>query len=185
MNIQKQKIFTVILIMLAFVIILTALVYPNIEFRKNGKLYVCRFSDDFSEFEENASYNEVYFYNEKRDISLKTFNARNFLCFYILSFDYVESDARKTQFILEEEFIEYWLENAEIKENDANIDIAEIIKGKTAVVSNKRYLGNEYDKSITYVLDGKWETLYVFESEGLTVIQVGSTDELPKFIAYK
>ena len=31
----------------------------------------------------------------------------------------------------------------------------------------------------------KWETLYVFESEGLTVIQVGSTDELPKFIAYR
>lgn len=86
---------------------------------------------------------------------------------------------------MEEKFIEYWLENAEIKENESNIDIAKIIKGKTAIVSNKRYSGNEYDKSITYVLDGKWETLYLFESEGLTVIQVGSPDELPKYIAYK
>ena len=92
---------------------------------------------------------------------------------------------RETQFLLEEAFIEHWLKNAEIKENELCLDISEIIKGKTAVVSNKRYLGNEYDKSITYVLDGKWETLYVFESEGLTVIQVGSTDESPKFIAYK
>lgn len=185
MNMKSIKIFTVILIALAFVIVSTSLIYPNIEFRKNGKLYVCRFSDDFSEFEENASYNELYFYNEKRDISLETFNVQNFLCFYVLSFDYIKGDVRKTQFTLKEEFIEYWLKNAEIKENEANIDMAEIIKGKTAIVSNKRYSGNEYDKSITYVLDGKWETLYVFESEGLTVIQVGSTDELPKFIAYR
>ena len=99
MNMKSLKIFTVILIALAFVILLTALVYPNIEFRKNGKLYVCRFSDDFSEFEENASYNELYFYNEKRDISLKNFNSKNFLCLYLLSFDYVEGDARKEKFI--------------------------------------------------------------------------------------
>lgn len=91
---KKRKIFTVILIALASVILLTVLIYPHIEFRKKGKLYVCRFSDDFSEFEENASYNELYFYNEKRDISLKSFNTRSFLCFYLLSFDYVEGDAR-------------------------------------------------------------------------------------------
>ena len=164
---------------------LTALIYPNIEFKKNGKLYVCSFSADFSEFEENPSYNEAYFYNEERDLSLRNFEVGNFLFFYVISFDYVKGDVRKTQFMLDEKFISYWLENAVIEENETGLDIAELIEGKTAVVSNTRYLGNEYDRSITYVLDGKWETLYVFESNGLTVIQVGSTDECPKFIAYK
>ena len=64
-------------------------------------------------------------------------------------------------------------------------DLAALLAGKTAVVGNTRYPGNEYDKSITYVLDGVWETLYVYESAGMTVIQVGSPDESPKFIAYQ
>ena len=178
---------TIIISLFACVLIigLIVLIYPNIEFKRDGKLYVCSLTDDFSEFEENLSYNELYFYNERHDISLKNFRVNNFLCFYIFTFDYVEGDVRETQFVLEEEFIDYWLKNAEIKENESNIDIAQIIENKTAIVSNKRYLGNEYNKSITYVLDGEWETLYVFESEELTIIQVGSPDESPKYIAYR
>ena len=82
---QKNK-FKKIIVALSVILILSLavfIVYPHIEFRKNGKLYVCSFSDDFSEFEENASYNELYFYNEKRDISIKTFDIKNFLCFYL------------------------------------------------------------------------------------------------------
>ena len=40
-------------------------------------------------------------------------------------------------------------------------------------------------ESIDYVLDGKYETLYVFYVDDLLVIQVGFSDEGPKFIAYK
>ncbi len=167
------------------IIFAVLLIYPNIEFKKGGKLYICRYSDDFSEFEENASYNELYFYNEKRDISLKTFDVKNFLFFYLFTFEYEDGDLRKTQFVLEEEFIDYWIENAEILENSSNIDISAIIANKQAVVGNKRYLGNEYRNAVFYKLDGKYNELYVFESEGLTVIQVGSPDESPKFIAYK
>ena len=171
---------------IAFVTVaLVALIYPNVEIKTDSKLYVCSFSGDFSEFEENPSYNELYFYNEERDISLKGFEVKNFLIFYIIEFDYVEGDYRERQFILEEDYITYWLENAEIKENESGIDIGSLIEGKKAVVGNTRYLGNDYDVSITYVLDGKWQTLYVFECDGLTVIQVGSPDECPKFIAYK
>lgn len=185
MNIKKIKFIFVFLIAFVLVAILTTLIYPNIEFKRNGKFYACRFTDDFTEFEENPSYNELYFYNKQNDISLKNFQVKNFLCFYVFSFDYIEGDFRKTQFKLEEKFIQHWLQNAVIKENSSNIDISQIIKNKTAIVGNKRYSGNEYDKCITYVLYKKWEELYVFESEGLTVIQVGSPDELPKYIAYK
>lgn len=182
------KLRKIVLIPVAAVLVLAALaalIYPNIEFRKDGRLYVCRFSGDFSEFEENASYNELYFYNEKRDISLHHFDVKNFLCFYVLSFDYVAGDFRQTQFVLEEGYITHWLEAARIEENPENIDLAALIEGKTAVVGNTRYPGNEYDKGITYELDGKWEELYVYECDGMTVIQVGSPDELPKFIAYR
>ncbi len=176
----------IVAVIIILVLTLTVfLVYPNIEFRKDGTLYVCRLNDDFSEFEENASYNELYFYNEKRDISIKNFDVKNFLCFYLFTFEYIEGDARETEFLLEEEFIGYWLKNAEITENPDNIDIAKLIEGKEAIVGNKRYFGNEYDKAIYYKLDGKYDEMYIFESEGLTVIQVGSPDELPKFIAYK
>lgn len=181
---MKKK--SIIFLTLIFVVVmLVILIYPKIEIKTGSKLYVCRFSGDFSEFEENPSYGELYFYNEERDISLKGFNVKSFLFFYVLEFDYVDGDYRERQFVLEEDYIKYWLENAEIKENESNLDIAALIAGKTAVVGNTRYFGNEYDKSITYVLDGKWETLYVFECDGLTVIQVGSPDECPKFIAYK
>lgn len=182
---KSTGIIVVVSMIFVLVTVLFVLIYPNVEFKSNNKFYACRYSDDFSDFEENASYNELYFYYPSENISLKNFDVKKFLFFYVFCFDYVEGDFRKTQFLLEEDYIKHWIKNAVIEENPLNIDLSEIIKNKTAVVSNKRYLGNEYDKCITYTLDGKWETLYVFESEGMTVIQVGSTDELPKFIAYK
>lgn len=181
---KLKKFFIAICVLLAL-IIAVLIVYPHIEFRKNNKLYVCSFSDDFSEFEENASYNEIFFYNEKRDISIKTFDVKNFLFFYLFTFEYEEGDLRKTQFVLAEEFIDYWIKNAEITSNDSGIDIAKLIEGKEAVVGNTRYLGNGYTNGIFYKLDGDCGELYVFESEGLTVIQVGSPDESPKYIAYR
>lgn len=35
-----------------------------------------------------------------------------------------------------------------------NIDIAELIKGKTAILSGKKYSGNAYENCIYYELDG-------------------------------
>ena len=176
----------IILIFIAVVFLIAFLIaFPFIEINTGSRLIRFSYTGDFCEYEENPSYNELYFYNEKHDVSISSFNVKNFLCFYKIDMEYIKGDFRETQFLLEEEFIDYWLKNAIIEENEQKIDIAEIIKNKTAIVSNKRYSGNEYDKSIVYELDGKWETMYVFESEGLTVIQVGSPDELPKFIAYK
>jgi len=182
---RKTKALIIALSVIICLVVCVIVVYPRIEFKKDGKLYVCSFSDDFSRFEENASYNEIYFYNEKHDVSLKTFDVKNFLCFYLFTFEYEEGDMRESMFMLEEEYIDYWLKNAKITDNSENLDIAALIKGKKAIVSNKRYHGNEYDKAIFYELDGKYDEMYVFECDGLTVIQVGSPDECPKYIAYK
>ena len=99
--------------------------------------------------------------------------------------EYIEGNFCDTQFMLEESYIEDFIERAKIKENEANLDIAKLIEGKKAIVKNKRYTGNEYDKGIWYELDGKHEEMYVFYVDDLLIIQVGSPDELPKFIAYE
>ncbi|MBR6513403.1 MAG: hypothetical protein IKT46_01085 [Clostridia bacterium] len=183
-----KKSVKIIIIVLSVVLLLSALaviIYPNIEFKKDGVLYACRYSGDFGEFEENASYNELYFYYEKQDVSLKTFDVKNFLFFYLLSFEYEEGDMRESMFTLPEEYIDNWLKNAEITDNEANIDLAKLIEGKTAVVGNTRYTDEGESNAVFYTLDGEYGEMYIFESEGLLVIQVGSVDECPKFIAYK
>ena len=81
--------------------------------------------------------------------------------------------------------IENFIKNAKICENDKNIDIASLIEGKEVIVGNTRYTGNDYTTVIFYELDGRYEEMYVFIVDDLLVIQVGSPDELPKFIAYK
>ena len=90
-----------------------------------------------------------------------------------------------TEWQLEEEYITNFINNAEIIENENNLDIEKLIKEKKAIVSNTRYTGNEYDTSIFYKLDGKEDIMYVFYQDDLLILQVGSPDEATKFIAYK
>ena len=167
------------------IFICVLIIYPYIEIDLGNKLYVCNYTGDFSEFDKNHSYNEVYCYNEERDISLKGFDVNNFMFFYVISMEYVKGDIRETEFMLEESYITYFLENAKIENNENNIDLQKLVDGKEAVVSNTRYTGNDYENGIYYELDGNYEELYVFYVDDLLVIQVGSPDELPKFIAYK
>lgn len=99
--------------------------------------------------------------------------------------EYIEGDFRETQFILEESYIEDFLENAEITDCPEGFDLAALIEGREAVVGNTRYLGNEYDYCIFYKLNDRYDEMYVFYKDDLLIIQVGSPDELPRFIAYK
>lgn len=180
-----MKLWQKILIALAVVLATALVIYPNIVIDTGDRLLVFNYTGDFSEYEVNQSYNEVYCYNEKYDVSLKTFDVSNFLFFHVVSMEYVEGDVRETEFILEESYIANFLEKAEITDNSNNIDLAKLIEGKEAIVGNKRYLGNDYTQAIFYKLDGRYEEMYIFYVEDLLVIQVGSPDELPKFIAYK
>ncbi len=182
---KKKRV--IVILVAAFLLIIGALlaIYPTVEFKCADKFYALRYTDDFSEFDENASYNELYFYNEENDVSVRNVEVKNFLFFYVFSFDYVEGDYREKEFKLEDDFMQYWLKNAEIQENPANIDVAKLIKGKTPLEGNKKYPGNEFDKMIVYKLDGNEDIMYYYQSDDLTVFQFGSTDESPKYIAYK
>ena len=160
-------------------------IYPHIEIQTKDKLIAFRYHDYIDEFEDELSYGELYAYYAKRDISVRNYDFKKFWFFHIITMDYIDGNFCDTQFLLEESYIQDFLERAKIEENVANIDIEKLIEGKTAIVDNKRYKGNDYENGIFYQLDGKYEEMYVFYNDDLLIIQVGSPDELPKFIAYK
>ncbi len=159
--------------------------YPHIEFKSGGKYIACRYSGNIEQFEDELSPDERYAYYKKADISVNNYKVKKFLFFYLIKMDYIEGNYMDSMYFLEEEYINSVLDKAKIIENTGNIDLAELLKGKTAIEGNVKYPGNEYDNEIVYKLDGETGTLFVYEHDGMVCIQVGNTDEGPKYIAYK
>ena len=175
----------IILPILFAIIIGFLLVYPTAEIKTKDKLIAFRYSDNLEEFETEIMDNENYFYYNKYDISIGGVDFKKFLFFHVIEMEYVEGNMCDEEYVLEESYIQNFLENAEIEENLKNINWAEMIKGKKAIVGNKKYPGNDYETEIWYILDGKHEVMYIYQSEDVLAIQVGLSDEGPKYIAYK
>lgn len=182
---MNKKIATIILIIL---IIITSLliIYPNIEIKNNNKLYYFTYKEDISIFEENMCYDESYAYNKKHDISIYNWEYKNFLFFKLYILSYKEGNICQNEFILKEEYIKRFIQEAQIKKNEDNINIEELIKNKKPIIKNKRYPWNENYHYIGYILDGKYQEMYISKNEDdLLIIQVGHSDDGPKYIAYK
>ena len=177
---MKKKLIIFLIILLSILFLL-----PLIKIDKNNKLMFISYSDDISKFEDQLCYHESITYYKKRDISIKKFNIKKYFIFYLYILEYEKGNLCKTEWQLEEEHITNFINNAEIKDNEHNISIKDLIKDKTPVVSNIRYLGNDYEISISYKLDNKYEEMYIFYKDDLLIIQVGNPDETTKFIAYK
>lgn len=181
---MKKNIIIPVIITLV-IIGLFLIIYPTVEIQTEEKLIAFRYTDDTAEFETEFSFNETYVYYDDRDITITDFSFEKFWFFHVITMEYEEGNYCDTQFFLEEDYIKDFLERAEIEDNVNNLDIAKLIEGKEAIVGNTRYLGNDYENAVFYILDGKYEELYVFYIDDLLVIQVGSPDESPKYIAYK
>jgi len=174
------------------IIVLILLIYPKIEFHKDGYLYMMSYSstfdnsEDFEELEQEMCYDESYSYNKKRNISISSWDYNGFLFFKWFKIKYVEGNVCANEFVLEESYIKYFLKNAIIDEESDIVDLANLIKDKEAIVVNKRYPWNDNYKWIGYILDGEYKDMFIsYNEEGLLIIQVGLGDEGPKFIAYK
>lgn len=182
---MKKK-FVIVFIVFILIIIGIYFCLPWFEFRKDNKLYVFFKEEGYGEFEDNLCFNESVSYNEKRDISITDWeNKKIFLGLYLITLEYEEGNLCDTEYVLEESYIENIILNAEVIENNNNIDLEKLVSSKSAIVGNKRYLGNNYDNEMYYILDGKYEVLYVFYVDDLLVIQVGFSDEGARYIAYK
>lgn len=176
----------IVIILISTIILLSILfILPLIKIDKNNKLIFISYRDDISEFEDDFCYHESITYYKKRDISIKEFNIKKYFIFYLYSLEYEKGNLCETEWQLEEEYITNFINNAEITYNPSDINIEALIKDKTPVVSNTRYLGNDYETVINYKLDNKYEEMYIFYKDDLLIIQVGNPDETTKFIAYK
>ena len=179
----KRRIYIGIAVFILLAVFL--LVYPRIEFITENELIALRYSDDISEFETELSLDENYMYYEKYDISIHEIDIEKFGFFYVIRMGYIEGNYCETEFLLKETYIEDFIERAVIEYNSHDVDVEALIEGKEAVVGNTRYFTDDEKMLIEYSLDDVYEVMYLFEAEGLFVIQVGEIDEGPKFIAYK
>ena len=181
---MKKKIIIVSIIVL-FIVLLFVLI-PYIKIDTGTKIIYLKYNDFIDEeYEENMCYHESVSYVKSKDISINKINIEKKFIFYLFTLEYVNGNLCDTEYVLEESYIENFINNAEIIYNSHNIDIKTLIEGKTAIVSNTRYLGNEYDIFIEFKLDGRYEVMYIFYKDDLLILQVGSPDETTRFIAYK
>ena len=178
---ERRYIYFIIL----FVLVLFFILYPFILIDTGDRLIKFSYDGDVSEFEDVSCYDESYFYDEKRDISIYDFDFNKFMFFHVDVMKYEIGNVCDTEYLLEESYIDNFLNNAVILDNEKNIDLEKLISGKSAIVGNTRYFGNDYENMIEYTLDGENEIMYVFYENDLLVIQVGLSDEGQKFIAYK
>lgn len=183
------------LLIIGTILIATGLllyIYPRIEFYKGNYLYLMSYSknweesEDAKEIEEDFCYDETYSYNKKRDISILNWDYEQFLFFRWFKINYNIGNICDSEYLLEASYIKQIIKKAKIIENENNIDLNELIKGKKAIVGNNRYPSYENNNFIGFELNGEYKEMFVWENEeGLIIIQVGLSDEGPKYIAYK
>lgn len=175
----------VIIISLIIGLLIALLSLPYISINKGNKLIYISYNEDFSNYEDYTCYHESVSYNKKKNISITDIDIKKYFIFYKITLKYEKGNLCESEYLLEEDYIKRFINEAEIISNPNNIDLKDLIKDKEAVVGNKRYFGNNYESYIEYKLDDKYETMYVFYEENLLIIQVGNPDETIKFIAYK
>lgn len=191
---MKKKVFVIIAIA-AVLIAAGLLIYPHITIQQENQLIACRYSDDLSEFESQVSADERYTYYADKDVTWTGFDFQKYGPFYVLTFDIQPGNLIEGMYLLEETYISSFLDRAviDVVEKDykevelTKDDIAAMLDGKTAIVSNQRYTCPDYDAAyrIYYQLDDTENIMYIFEADGLLAIQVGYPDEGPKYIAYE
>lgn len=159
-------------------------IYPHIEIKTENALIALRYSGDISEFDAYGTVDETYFYNKKYDISVYDFDIKNFLFFYKITMKYKDGDMRESQFLLKAEYIENLLKNWQITENEDGIDVEKMLENKRPNEENKRYPFETFSHSIYYVLDGQENVMHIGEKDGQVLIQIGNSDEGPKYISY-
>ena len=173
------------LIIIIFIILITLIIYPNIEFYKDNKLYILTYKEDMAEFENNMCFNESYSYNKDRDISIYKWNSKNILFFRWFELEFKKGNICDTEYYLDDQYINKIINESEIIENINNINLKELIKDRIAILDNKKYSTDEEKIFISYKLDNKEEELYLFYIDDLLIIQIGNVDEGAKYIAYE
>lgn len=181
---MKKKIMLITIIV--FIITIALIIYPNIEITKGNKLYAMSYNENWDEWEENFCYNESYSYNKKRNISIYNWDIKKIGIFKCFVLEFKKGNICETEFLLKEEYINKIINEAKIIENEDKVDLKKLLKNKKAIVGNTRYSWNDEYKYIGFELDREYKEMYIYTNEeNLIIIQIGNSDEAPKYIAYK
>jgi len=86
------------------IITLILLIIPLIKIDKNNKLMFISYNDDISKYEDYTCYHESVSYLKEKDISIKKYNIKKFLIFYLFSLEYEKGNLCDTEYLLEESY---------------------------------------------------------------------------------
>ncbi len=187
--IKKNKVLTAFITLLIIIGILafSLLFIDKIKITSGNEIRYISLDSDVSWIDENSitCYDESYTYLKDRNVSIKDIDSKKvwFLWYHKLTF--VEGNVCETEFFIDEKDFLYMITKGEVIENEDKLDLTKMIKGKKAITGNTKYSFEDDYKYIMLKVDGEEKEIYVTEREDLLVIQIGNTDEGPKYIAYK
>lgn len=180
------KVFITIFVILA-ILVFSLLFIDKIKITSGNEIRYISLDSDVSWIDDNSitCYDESYTYLKDRDVSINSINSKKvwFLWYHRLTFK--EGNVCEYEFFIDEKDFLYMITKGEVIENEDKLDLTKMIKGKEAITGNKKYDLEEDRKFIMLKVDGEEKEIYVNERESLLVIQIGNTDEGPKYIAYK
>lgn len=188
-SLKNNKFFKVFIPILIILVILAfgLLFIDKIKITIGNEIRYLSLSSDILWIEENSTtcYDDSLTYLKDKGITIKDFELDKvgFLWYHRLIFE--EGNLCDYEFYINEKDFLYLITKGEIIYNDDNIDLSKMIKGKEAKVGNTRYPWKDDYKYIQYKVDDKYYELYITERDDLLVIQIGNSDEGPKYIAYK
>ncbi len=172
-----------IIVIIAFVL----LFIDKIKITVGNEIRYISLTSDVLWIEDNSitCYDDGLTYLKNKDITVKNVDFRKvgFLWYHRVTFE--EGNLCEYEFYIDEKDFLYIITKGEVQENDDKLDLLNLIKGKEAVVGNKKYPWDEERKYISYKVDDKYLELYVSQQKELLVIQIGNSDEGPKYIAYR
>ena len=180
------KIFMTIFIIVA-ILAFSLLFIDKIKITSGNEIRFISLDDsiDWIDKDSITCYDESYTYMKDKDISIDSINIKKVWFLWYHRYTFKEGNVCEYEFFIDEKDFLYMITKGEVIENEDKLDLTKMIKGKTAITGNTKYTWVDDYKYIMLKVDGKEKEIYVTERDGLLVIQIGNTDEGPKYIAYK
>lgn len=188
-SLKKNKFFKVFITLFIIVVILafSLLFIDKIKITSGNEIRFISLDDsiDWIDKDSITCYDESYTYMKDKDISIDSINIKKVWFLWYHRYTFKEGNVCEYEFFIDEKDFLYMITKGEVIENEDKVDLTKMIKGKTAITGNTKYTWVDDYKYIMLKVDGKEIEIYVTERDGLLVIQIGNTDEGPKYIAYK
>lgn len=186
---KKNKVFKVFITLFVVVVILvfSLLFIDKIKITSGDEIRFISLDENIDWLDKDSitCYDESYTYMKDRDITVDSINIKKVWFLWYHRYTFREGNVCEYEFFIDEKDFLYMITKGEVIENEDKVDLIKMIKGKEAITGNKRYSLEENRKFIMLKVEDEEKEIYVDEVDGLVIIQIGNTDEGPKYIAYK